>query len=113
MTAGAATETGASLVWINTPDRRLALAIGRELVGERLAGAVNVIDGVLSIHRWQGSVVETGEAVLVVKTRSDRVEAVVERVLALHSYACPCVVAVPIVAGSPEYLEWLATEAAE
>ena len=50
---------------------------------------------------------------LILKTRTELVPTVTERVGALHSYSCPCVVALPITAGNPAYLEWLAAETTE
>ena len=60
--------------------------------------------------RWQGEVREDAEAIVVLKTRADLVDALVERVKALHSYDCLCVVALPIVGGNAEYLDWIVKE---
>ncbi len=100
-------------VYITAGGRDEALAIGRALVGERLAACANVFDGVTSVYWWQGAVEEDSEAVLIVKTRAELVERLVERVKALHSYDCPCVVALPIEAGNPDYLAWIGAETGE
>ena len=55
---------------------------------------------------------EDGEASLILKTRSDLIERLTARIRELHSYACPCVVAMPIAAGNPAYLDWICQEAA-
>ena len=99
--------TEAVSVYITTADKAEALAIGRALVAARLGACANVIDGMRSIYRWQGAVAEDDEAVLIVKTTEGRAAAVIERVRELHSYDCPCVVVLPILAGNPDYLTWI------
>jgi periplasmic divalent cation tolerance protein len=98
------------LVYITAADADQALSIGRALVEERLAACANILPGMRSIYRWEGAVDEAAEAVLIVKTRAAQVEAITARVRALHSYRLPCVVAIPLLGGDPEYLAWLARE---
>lgn len=86
--------------------------IGRALVEEGLAACVNLLPGMRSIYRWQGAVEQAEEVVLVAKTRSDRFDSLAARVRALHSYDTPCVVALPVTAGSAPYLRWIAAESA-
>ncbi len=86
--------------------------IGRALVEERLAACVNILPGMRSIYRWEGAVESGEEAVLIAKTRADRFEALKARVRALHSYAVPCIVELPIGRGDAPYLDWLARESA-
>lgn len=100
------------LLYLTAGSRDEAKKIGRALVEERLAACANVIDGMESVYWWQGKLTEDREAVLIVKTRASLVEAVTARVKALHSYTVPCVVALPILDGNPDYLEWLAAETA-
>jgi periplasmic divalent cation tolerance protein len=100
----------ACFVYITAPDKAAALTIGRALVDARLAACANVFDGMTSVYRWQGRVQEDGEAVLIAKTREDLVPALTEKVRALHSYECPCVVALPVVGGSQPFLDWIEAE---
>ena len=100
----------AVFVYMTATDREEALRIGRVLVDERLAACVNVLDNMTSVYRWEGQVRQEGEAVLVGKTRAELVDALTERVRALHSYDCPCVVSWPIAAGNPAYLNWIRDE---
>ena len=109
----AATETvpmTAAIAYVTAATRDDALRIARTLVEERLAACGNVLDGMTSVYRWQGAIETAGEAVLIVKTRSELIPRVIERVRELHSYQCPCVVSWPIAAGNPEYLQWIAEE---
>ena len=96
-------------VTAGSPDEARRLA--RSLVEERLVACANVIDPATSFYWWEGKVQESGEAVLIAKTREDRVAAVIARVKELHSYTCPCVVALPILAGNPDFLSWIDAEA--
>jgi len=103
----------ALFVYVTVGDREAALEIGRALVEARLAACANVIDGMESIYRWQGAVEQAREAVLILKTRSDLLEALTEQVSALHAYECPCVVALPIQGGNPAYLDWIVEQTSE
>jgi periplasmic divalent cation tolerance protein len=98
------------MLYITASSRDEAKKIGRGLVEERLAACANVIDGMESIYWWQGKLTEDREAVLIVKTRADLVAAVTAKVRELHSYTVPCVVALPLLDGNPDYLAWLAAE---
>jgi periplasmic divalent cation tolerance protein len=100
------------LCYVSLSAREDALAIGRALVDERLAAAVNVQHGVRSVYRWQGAIEEATEVLLIAKTRAELVPRLTERVIALHSYQCPAVVAVPICGGNPDYLAWIEEQTA-
>ena len=89
-----------------------ALRIGRELVEARLAACANVLPGLTSVYHWQGRIESGSEVGLILKTRAELVEPLIARVRALHSYTVPCIVALPIAAGNPDYLAWLAAETA-
>ena len=69
-----------------------------------------LIDGMTSIYRWQGEIQRDAEIVLIAKTTGDRVAALTERVKALHSYDCPCVVSLPVDDGSPAFLQWISEQ---
>jgi periplasmic divalent cation tolerance protein len=98
------------LAYITAKDKSQALSIGRALVEERLAACVNVIDNMTSIYRWDGEINEDNEAVLIAKTSSEKFEMLTNRVKQLHTYACPCVISIPITDGNKEYLNWLSME---
>lgn len=102
----------AMFVYVTASSRDEAVKIGRALVGERLVACANVVDNMVSIYIWEQRLHEESEAVLILKTRSDLVEALTVRFRQLHSYTCPCVVAMPIAAGNPDYLDWIAAETA-
>lgn len=97
-------------VYITAASPEEARKIGRALVEERLAACVNIIDSMTSLYWWEGKIDEGRETVLIAKTREDLVAAVSDRVKALHSYSCPCVVSLPITQGNPDFLAWIERE---
>jgi periplasmic divalent cation tolerance protein len=99
--------TAPRVVLVTAPSAETAIAIGRVLVDERLAACVNVVPGLTSIYRWQGQREEASECLLVIKTDAARYAALELRVLELHPYAVPEVLALPVDAGAPAYVEWL------
>ena len=100
----------ACFCYMTAGSRAEGLKIGRALVEERLAACANLLDGMISIYRWQGATREDAEVVLIAKTRTELVPRLVERVRALHSYDVPCVVTLPISDGNPAFLEWIGAE---
>ena len=97
----------ATLVYVTASSREEALKIARTVVEERLAACANVNASITSFYWWEGKVQEDGETSFILKTRADLVDALTSRVRALHSYTCPCVVALPIAAGNPAFLSWI------
>lgn len=83
------------------------LGIGRRLVEERLAACVNVVPGARSVYVWEGALQETGEAVLMIKTRRDRYPDLARRIRELHSYSVPEIVVLSIDAGAQAYVDWV------
>jgi periplasmic divalent cation tolerance protein len=97
-------------VYMTTADRAEAEKIGRVLVETRLAACVNMLPGMRSLYWWQGKI-ETGEeVVLIAKTRRGLLDELTAKVRQLHSYEVPCVVALPISGGNPDFLDWLEKE---
>lgn len=81
--------------------------IGRALVEEGWAACVTLVPSVRSIFRWEGKICEEGEVLLLIKSRRDVLDRIVERVKALHSYEVPEVIALSVVGGSEAYLKWV------
>ncbi len=77
------------------------------LVEERLAACVNLVPGLTSIYRWQGTLRREPEYLLLIKTTAARFTQVRERIRALHPYEVPEIIALPIRDGDPAYLNWL------
>ena len=101
------------VVLVTTNGVRQAKKIARALIEERLAACANVITPVQSIYRWEGKVAEESECLMIIKTtrvRFEEVRACVER---LHSYSVPEVIALPIIDGAANYLNWVAEASGE
>ena len=94
------------------PDAETAARIARTLVEERLAACVNRLPGIRSTCRWQGDIRDDAEVLLLVKTTRERFESVRARLVELHPYEVPELVALDIADGLPAYLDWLAREVA-
>ncbi|MCZ6605633.1 MAG: divalent-cation tolerance protein CutA [Alphaproteobacteria bacterium] len=99
-----------SLVYITCDDMPEAQRIAAALIEERLAACANMIEGMTSCYRWQGEIRSDREVVLIAKTKTALVPDLTDRVVALHSYDLPCVVAVAIDGGNPQFLEWISEE---
>jgi periplasmic divalent cation tolerance protein len=89
------------------PSADKAAEIARTLVEERLAACVNILPAVRSIYRWKGELCDDAEALCVIKTRADRVEALRERLIALHPYEVPELIVLDVVSGHTPYLAWI------
>lgn len=90
------------------PDLDGARTLGRALVEERLAACAQLLPGIESIYRWDGRVDTASEVLLVLKTTRACFDRLQARVVALHPYDVPELVALPAVAGLPAYLHWVA-----
>ncbi len=99
-----------TLIYMTAGGAEDARRIGKALVEARLAACVNLIEGMKSMYWWEGAVQEDAEVVMIAKTRAALVEPLTAKVRELHSYDCPCVVAVPIAGGNPAFLEWIVEE---
>jgi len=100
----------ATLLYVTASSKEEALRIGRTLVEERLAACANVVAPTTAIYWWEGAVQEGSEAALIIKTQAHLADAVTGRVKQLHSYSCPCVIALPIAGGNPDFLDWIIKE---
>jgi periplasmic divalent cation tolerance protein len=100
----------ARIVFCTCPDAPTASRLAKTLVEERLAACVNVVGGVASTYRWNGEVQVDDEVLLVIKTMADRFEAMQARLIALHPYDVPEVLAIEPAAGAAPYLAWLERE---
>ncbi|MFQ6123262.1 MAG: divalent-cation tolerance protein CutA [Candidatus Heimdallarchaeota archaeon] len=100
-------------IYITTESVEEASKIGEILVKERLVGCVNILPCLKSIYWWEGKVEYTDETLMFVKTRRDLLKKVIRRVKKLHSYSNPAILALPILEGNKDYLEWIKYETRE
>jgi periplasmic divalent cation tolerance protein len=95
------------LVYSTFSDQGEAASVCRTLVKERLAACCTLLPQALSIYEWQAEIQQDAEVLALMKTTSARFSELQRRLLELHPYDCPEVIAVPIEAGNPAYLDWL------
>jgi periplasmic divalent cation tolerance protein len=91
-----------------TANRADARRIARAVVDRRLAACVQIVGPIESTYRWQGKVESAREWLCLIKTTQARYRGLAAAVEALHPYDTPEIIALPIVAGSRRYLDWLA-----
>jgi periplasmic divalent cation tolerance protein len=94
------------MVYMTAGDEEEARRIVHHLVETGLVACGNIFP-IRSIYRWKGDVQEEAEAAVIMKTRSELVEMVIQEVRRLHSYEVPCVVSYAMEAGLPSYLSWI------
>ena len=97
----------AMVVLVTTPGPDEAAQLARALVEAELAACGNVLPGLRSIYRWEGKVEDEPETLLLLKTTRARFEALRSRVVELHPYETPEVLALPVEAGHGPYLDWV------
>jgi len=103
----------AIVVFMTAANGEEATRLAEMLVGAHLAACVQILPEMESVYRWQGKIERQSEVLLIAKTTRGKFDDLESEVRALHSYDTPEIVAVPIVAGSAPYLEWLIKAAAK
>ena len=81
--------------------------IARHLVETKLAACVNITAPVRSLYRWEGEIVEDNEHLLIIKSTRELFPEIASAVARVHTYQTPEIICLPIIAGSPNYLQWI------
>lgn len=95
------------IVLTTLPHDADASAFAEALVEARVAACVNLLPAMESVYRWQGKIERGSERQVVIKTSRVQVDALWQRLRALHPYDVPEFVVLPIVDGSGPYLQWI------
>ncbi|OQX31093.1 MAG: divalent-cation tolerance protein CutA [Candidatus Sedimenticola endophacoides] len=95
------------LIHCSCPDRDQAEQIAERLIAEHLAACVSITAPVTSLYTWKGTVQREQEVLLLIKSGAGRYAALQQRLLALHPYELPEIIAVPVEQGLPGYLAWI------
>jgi periplasmic divalent cation tolerance protein len=98
------------IIFITTADEQEAQGIAKLLLGKHFIACANIVPRVSSIFWWQGVLESEIECMLVLKTKRSLLDDVVEAVKSAHSYDVPEVIALPIIGGNQDYLNWLKEE---
>ena len=100
------------VVFMTAPESETAARLARTLVEEGLVACVNIVPGLRSLYFWEGKLCDESEVLCLCKTRRELFSAVRERLVSLHPYSVPEIVAVPLAEGNAPYLEWVARSTA-
>jgi len=84
--------------------------VARAVIEHQVAACAQVSGPITSFFRWEGQVQNDEEWMVVIKTTADRLDALTARVLEAHPYDVPEIVAVPVIGGNPDYLDWVREE---
>ena len=106
------TKSEIIIVFVTVPGLREGSRISKAILTSRLAACVNVIPGVQSMYQWKGKIVREKEAMLVMKTTRIRYRKLEQKIKKLHPYEVPEVIAIPLICGSSQYIEWVTGEVA-
>jgi len=102
-------KTDNIIVLITAGGEEEAHKIAEILTNEKKAACVNIVPGINSLFWWEGKIESVRESHLLVKTKASLFPEIVELVKRMHSYEVPEIIALPIIAGSEDYLKWLDT----
>ena len=100
-------------VLTNAPDEATARKMGAALVEQKLDACVNILGACESIYRWQGAIESAREVPLWIKTTRNHYPRIEAAIKAMHPYAVPEIIALPVEAGLPAYLAWVVQETAQ
>ena len=95
------------VIFVTAKNKAEAKKIAQGLLKDSLVACVNMVGGVESYFQWQGKIDKANETLLIIKTKQKSFEKVLSKVKQLHSYDNPEIIALPIVAGSWDYLKWI------
>lgn len=101
-----------AIVYTTIDNEKDARKIANTLVEEQLVACVNIIPKIESIYRWKGRIEEDSELVLIAKTIDANVKKTIQRIKELHTYELPDIIALPIIGGLKEYLDYINNETA-
>ncbi|MEL6927588.1 MAG: divalent-cation tolerance protein CutA [Cyanobacteria bacterium J06600_6] len=99
-------NSGYGVVLVTVPNQTEGRAIAKQLIEAKLAACVNLLP-IDSIYLWQGQIESDQEYQLIIKTDLNQFGQLADKIKTLHSYEVPEIIALPIVAGSRSYLDWL------
>ena len=98
------------LIYVTASDEEEAIAIGDLILKERLAACSNVISNMKTSYWWNGSLEKDNEAILILKTLETNIDGIISRIKEVHSYDNPCIIALPVIKASDDYLKWIKDE---
>jgi len=98
------------VVFVTVPDEETAEKISRDIVQNGLAACVNIIKDIRSIYMWEGKLEDGKELLLMIKTSSSAFKKLKDRIKTLHPYSVPEVIAIDVIDGNKDYINWVLEE---
>ena len=95
------------VVLMTSANKQEADTIAKGLVGAKLVACVNIVDNIRSVFWWQGNIDSCGEILLIAKSSQQHIGEIIKLVKSLHSYDVPEIIALPIISGNEDYLDWI------
>lgn len=96
-----------TVIFVTASNKKEARRIAQELLKNKLVACVNIIEKVESFFWWKGKIDQAKEVLLIAKSRKDKLEKIIKRVKAVHSYEVPEIIALPVAGGYKQYLKWI------
>jgi periplasmic divalent cation tolerance protein len=103
-------ESAYIVLFVTASNSEEAHKIAKVLLSQRKAACVNIVSGISSLFWWQDKLDSAQESLLIVKTKASLLNQIVTLVREIHSYEVPEIVALPIIGGNEDYLEWIDKE---
>jgi len=95
------------VILVTAKNKKEARKISTSLIKAKLAACVNIVDKIDSLFFWAGSLDRAEEALLLIKSKKEKMPKIIKLVKSLHSYKVPEIIAIPIIAGDAPYLRWI------
>ncbi len=99
--------SGLSLLYSTFPDEKTAETLCAKLLEEKLIACANLMPKGVSLYRWEGAIKRASEVIVFMKTRTTCVDKITQLLKMHHPHVCPCLLALPINKGMPEFLDWV------
>ena len=95
------------IVYVTSPNKKEAVQLSKNLIQQKIAACVNIIDSVTSIYNWNNQLQEDSEVILLIKTKEENFKEIQRKIIKFHSYETPCILKIDIKDGNENYLNWL------
>ena len=95
------------VIFCTVKEKKEAEKIAKDIVKNKLAACVNIIEGLTSIYEWEGSICNESECLMIIKTRQILFNELKDSILSQHSYDIPEIISLPVNDGLDSYLNWI------
>ncbi len=99
-------------VYCAAPDQKAAEKLARRALSLRLAACANIFPEIKSLYWWQRAIQKESETILLLKTTASLYKKLESELKKIHPYKCPCIIALPLSKGSPDFLKWISDQTA-